>query len=402
MKCRICGSESRMFLDFGKMPLANAFLKKEDLAKEEAKYPLALSYCDTCKIVQLTEAISGKKLFKNYVYVSSTAKSFRIHFNELATKLKFKLQLNENSLAVDIGSNDGVLLKEYKKSNIPFIGVEPAENIAKLANEQGLETINAFFNKEVVNEIIDQKGKADVITACNVFAHIEQIHEVIDNVKLLLKDSGTFVIEIQYFIDTIKTMTFDNVYHEHLFYYTVHSLDFLFKKHGLQIEHIEHVDTHGGSLRVFIKKEAIPDETYFQYLETEGRDKVAEFHTYELFAEKVNFTKKNIVELIKRIKKKDQKIVGYGAPAKASTLLNFCNIGKEGITYIIDDNPLKQNLFTPGNKIPVKDFSHIKEDPPNYIIILAWNFFNPIMNKINKIYPQKFKFILPLPSPKII
>ena len=402
MKCRICETETFKFLNLGNTPLANAFLKKEDLDKEEPKYPLELCYCNNCHLVQLSKAISGETLFKNYVYVSSTAKSFRLHFQELAVHLKKELKLNEHSLAVDIGSNDGVLLREYNKLKIPFIGVEPAENISKLANDEGLETYNSFFSNIIVKKIIEEKGKADIITACNVFAHIEQIEDVIKNVKELLKDTGMFVIEVQYFLDTVNTMTFDNVYHEHLFYYTIHSLDYLFKKHNMQIINIEHVNTHGGSVRVFIKKQGTPKQSYFEYLETEEKCGVKNIEWYNKFGEKVYLTKEKIVELIKELKKQNKTIFGYGAPAKASTLLNFCNIGNNLINYIIDDNPLKQDLFTPGNHIPVKSFNLLESESPDYIIVLAWNFAEPIIEKIKDKYNDKFKYIIPLPIPKIL
>lgn len=402
MDCRICGTKTKMFLDLGTTPLANAFLREEDLEKTEPKYPLELCYCSNCNLVQLSKAISGEILFKEYVYVSSTAKSFREHFANMALHLKQQLWLDESSLAVDVGSNDGILLREYRKLNISCLGVEPAENIAQLANEEGLETINGFFNKKIVEKVIREKGKADLITACNVFAHIEDIENVVENVKALLKETGTFVIEIQYFLDTLKTMTFDNVYHEHLFYYTIHSLDYLFKKHNMQIIRVEHVDTHGGSARVFIKKQGTPEQSYFEYLDEEKNQGINNIKTYEVFAAKVYDIKDRFVSLISDIKEKNMKIIGYGAPAKASTLLNFCNISSKQIDYIIDDNPLKQALYTPGTHIPVKNFEYLRSDNPEYIILLAWNFAKPIIAKVNEAYPEKFRFVVPLPEPKIL
>lgn len=403
MNCRICNNIVTEFLNLGKMPLANAFLQNIQNTDDEAIFPLALCFCNNCKLVQLSTTIPSEVLFSNYIYVSSTALSFRKHFENMATHLKDKLILNNNSLVVDIGSNDGILLREWQKINIKSIGIEPAKNIAKMANDEGLKTINSFFNKELVENIIKSYGQIDVITACNVFAHVRDIESVIKNVKSLLNENGTFVIEIQYFMDTVKTLTFDNVYHEHMYYYTITSLDNLFKKNNMQICRVEHVDTHGGSVRVYIKNNIKDiDESYYNYLNMEKKSGVDNISSYTSFANDVFDTKDKITSLIKKLKKEGKKIIGYGAPAKSNTLLNFCNLNKNDLDYIIDDNPLKQELYTPGTHIKVYPFSILKESNPDYILILAWNFAQVIIDKINKEYPNKFKFIIPLPKPKII
>lgn len=406
MRCRICKNEKlRTFLSLGTTPLANSFLSKEDLKKEEKKFPLELCFCERCKLVQLTYIVPSEDMFSNYVYLSSTTKTFQKHFAEMAEKISKGFSLNKSSLAVDIGSNDGILLKGFQKFNVQVIGVEPAINVAKIAEENGVETINDFFNEKVVKEIIRRKGKADVVTATNVFAHIDDIDSVIENVKRLLKDNGIYVIEIQYFVDTIETMTFDNIYHEHMSYYTLSSLDYFFRKHGMTVFRVERVPTHGGSLRVFAAKNNSrhkAHESIKKLLDYEKKIGIDNFETYKKFGEKVYGVRDKLVDYIKNIKKQNNIIAAYGAPAKGNTLLNFCNIGKEYIEYIVEDNPLKQGLFAPGTHIPVVSPSMLEEKTPDYIIILAWNFADEILEKAKKFRDNGVKFIIPLPDPRIV
>jgi len=408
MECRICKNEDlKIFLSLGKSPLANSFLAEEDLNKEEKKYPLELVFCSNCKLVQLSYVVDPELMFKNYVYVTSTTKTFQRHFTQMAEEIGNKFNLTEKSLVVDIGSNDGLLLKGFQKfKKVRVMGVEPATNIAKMANDSGIDTINDFFSEKTVDEIIEKKKcKADVVTANNVFAHINDIDEVIKNVKLLLKENGIFVIEVQYFVDTIEQMTFDNVYHEHLSYYTLTSLKNFFNKHNLEIFNVQKVDSHGGSLRVFIMKNGGKQEIQEEVgkmLDYESERGVGNINTYNQFAEKVYGVKKQLIVCLKKVKSQNKSIAGYGAPAKSTTLLNFCNIGKEIIDYIVEDNSLKIGLFTPGTHIPLESSKNLDENKPDYILILAWNFASEILNKTIKYSQDGVKFIIPLPELKIV
>ena len=405
-KCRICGNKYlKKFLSLGKTPLANHFLTKEQIKEEEKSFPLEICFCENCKLVQLTYIVPPELMFKNYVYLSSTTRTFQMHFSKMAEDISGEFNLNEKSLAVDIGSNDGILLKGFQKMNVQTIGVEPAANVAKLAEENGVETINSFFGEKTVREIIRRKGNADVVTATNVFAHIDNIHEVIKNVKSLLKKNGIFVIEIQYFIDTIEKMNFDNVYHEHLSYFTLTSLIYLFKMHGMQIFKVEKVESHGGSLRVFSMKDEnkhTVNVSVPRILKHEEELGVGKFELYEKFAGKVYAVKDKLVKYLKEIKKKNKNIAAYGAPAKGNTLLNFCGIGKNEIDFIVEDNPLKQGLFSPGTHIPVVSTRMLDEKKPDYILILAWNFADEILSKTKKYADSGTKFIIPLPEPRIV
>lgn len=406
MECRICKNKGlEIFLSLGKSPLANNFLSKEQLEKKEETFPLELAFCNNCKLVQLTYVVPPELMFKNYVYVSSTSTTFKIHFTKMAEDISNSFNLNDKSLVVDIGSNDGLLLKGFQKFGVKTIGVEPATNIAEIAQKEGIETINDFFSRKVVNGVIEKKGNANVVTACNVFAHIDDIDDVIGNVKLLLKEDGIFVIEVQYFVDTIEKMTFDNVYHEHLSYYTLTSLNFFFKKHGMDIFNVQRVDSHGGSLRVFVKKTGGKheiNEEVKKIMDYEKSIDIEDLETYKKFANKVYEVKEKLISYIQDIKNQGESIAGYGAPAKSTTLLNFCNIGKDFIDYVVDDNPLKIGLYTPGAHIPVVSSEYLDEKTPDYVLILAWNFTHEILEKTKKYANQGVKFIIPLPEPKIV
>lgn len=403
MKCRICsGSNLELVFSLGNLPLANSFISEEELNKEEKTFPLEIYFCGNCKLVQLGYVVPPELMFKNYVYVSSTTKTFINHFAKMAEEISNSFMLDESSLAVDIGSNDGILLKGFQNMKIKAIGVEPAANIAKIAEQNGVETINDFFSKKVVNQIIERKGHADVATATNVFAHIDNIHEVAENVKLLLKKDGIFVIEFPYLIDMLEKMTFDIIYHEHLSYFSLTPLVYFFRKHGMEIFDVKNVDSHGGSLRVFVKKSEgkfAVRSPVTQMLEDEKKLGINEFRMYKKFADKVYMTKKKLVDFIKSIKKQGKSIAAYGAPAKGNTLLSFCGIGADCIDYIVEDNPLKIGLFTPGTHIPVVSSKMFDEKKPDYILILAWNFASEILAKTKRYSDMGIKFIIPLPVP---
>ncbi|MBU89927.1 SAM-dependent methyltransferase [Candidatus Woesearchaeota archaeon] len=405
MICRICRNEAiKVFLSLGKSPLANSFLSKEELENKENTYPLELAFCDNCKLVQLTYVVPPELMFKNYIYVSSTSNTFKIHFSKMARDICNCFNLNNGSLVVDIGSNDGLLLKNFQKLGIQTMGIEPAANLVKIAEQDGIETINGFFNNDAVKRVIGKKGHADVVTANNVFAHIDDIDNVTDNVKTLLKEDGIFVIEVQYLVDTMEKMTFDNVYHEHLSYYTLTSLSYFFKKHRMEIFDVQRVDSHGGSLRVFIKKSEGNHEIHKEVEETLEYEKgigINDIEIYKNFSNKVYHVKERLVSYIRDIKAQKKSIAGYGAPAKSTTLLNFCNIGRDFIDYIVDDNPLKIGLYSPGTHIPVVSSSMLEKKRPDYILILAWNFAEEILKKTGKYADQGVKFIIPLPEPKI-
>ena len=360
---------------FGYQPLANNLLNKQNDKCE--LYPLEVNYCDKCHNCQLSVSVDPKKMFSNYLNTSSTSKVFREHFVKASKKYIRDLKLNKKSYIIDIGSNDGVALKPfYDQGFKKILGIEPAKNLAKLANKNKIKTFNGFLDKKNLKKI---KKDADLILASNVFAHSDKLQEMAECMFKLLSKNGTIIIEVQYLLNTLKDLTFDNIYHEHYNYWSLTSLINFFKKFDSTIFKSEKVDTHGGSIRVYIKKNKKTkiDKSVKQMLKEEEKFGIKKFDTYKKFGEKVYKIRENVRKNLKKIRKNNKLIVGYGAPAKATTALNFFGVSKE-IDFIVEDNKLKHNKFIPGVKIPIKNKSHIK-NKKNTLIVLAWNFYKDIV-----------------------
>ena len=374
--CRSCGNTNlKRVISLGYQPLANNLISKKD--EKCDLYPLEVNYCEKCHNCQLSVAVDPKKMFSNYLYTSSTSKVFRNHFVEAAKKYCKELKLNKNkSYIIDIGSNDGVALKPFLELGFKkLLGVEPAKNLAKLANKNKIKTFNGFLEKKNIKKI---KKNADLILASNVFAHSDKLKEMAECMLSLLGKKGTIIIEVQYLMNTLKDLTFDNIYHEHYNYWSLTSLVNFFNQFDAKIFRSEKVDTHGGSIRVYIKKDKKVkiEQSVKKMLKEEETFGIKRYKTYQTFAEKVYKIKDNVLRNIKKIKNNKKLIIGYGAPAKATTALNFFGITKE-IDFIVEDNKLKHNKFIPGVKIPIKSKSHIK-DKKNTLLVLAWNFYNDI------------------------
>lgn len=388
-------------LSLGSTPAANAFLKKDGLGNQEPSFPLELFFCKECSFVQLGHVVDPDFLFKDYVYSSSTSPVFVAHFQSFANEMAERFGLNSDSLVVDIGSNDGILLRPYKDKSIKVMGVDPAANIAARATASGIETMPAYFSNKTAEEIAQKKGKASLMTATSVFAHIDNLDEVIKGVKTLLADDGVFVVETYYLLDLVEKNLFDTIYHEHLSYYTVKTLKALFGRLGMEIFDISHTDTHGGSLRVFVQRQGGKYQimpSVEKHVSEEQDKKIDKMETFLNFQSKISENKVRLMELLAGLKAKGKRIVGYGAPAKGNTLLNYFNIGSDIIDYIIDDSVWKQGLYTPGTHIPVRPSSALQENPPDYILILAWNFADSIIKKCSNFE----NFIVPVPFAQIV
>jgi nucleoside-diphosphate-sugar epimerase/SAM-dependent methyltransferase len=375
--CRSCGNaDLKRVVSLGYQPLANNLLNKQNEKCE--LYPLEVNYCDKCHNCQLSVSVDPKKMFSNYLYTSSTSKVFREHFVKASKKYIKDFKLNKKkSYVIDIGSNDGVALKPFLDQGFKkILGIEPAKNLAKLANKNKIKTFNGFLDEKNLKKI--KKG-ADLILASNVFAHSDNLQEMAECMFRLLNKNGTIIIEVQYLLNTLKDLTFDNIYHEHYNYWSLTSLINFFKKFDSTIFRSEKVDTHGGSIRVYIKKnkKIKIEKSVKQMLKEEEMFGIKKFDTYKKFGEKVYKIRENVRKNLKKIRKNNKVIVGYGAPAKATTALNFFGVSKE-IDFIVEDNKLKHNKFVPGVKIPIKNKSHIK-NKKNTLIILAWNFYKDII-----------------------
>lgn len=405
-QCRVCKSKKlTKTFNFGPTPLANEFLTKEQVDGPEYFYPLEVYFCHTCSFVQLGHVVDPKILFGNYVYVSSTSPVFVKHFKDFASDVITRFSLDKKSLVIDIGSNDGILLNPYHEQGVPVLGVEPAKHIARIAQDKGIETISEFFSVDLAKKIVKKKGKAKIVTATNVFAHIDDLDEVITGLKELLDDDGVFIMEAPYLIDFIEKKYFDLVYHEHLSYWAVAPLIKLFDRFGMTVFDVQKVSAHGGTIRVFVKKESGKykvEKNVGAFLKKEKENKLADINTYINYANEILENKVALTQLLVKLKLQGKRIVGYGAPAKGNTLLNYFKIGPDILDYVIDDSPMKQGLYTPGTRIPVVQASILKKDNPDYILILAWNFAKPIMEKYAWFKDKGGKFIVPVPKPKII
>lgn len=390
--CRSCGNNDLQdIISLGMSPLANNLISSID--DESKQYPLEIKVCTDCLNVQLSVVVPPSEMFDNYLYVSSTAQSFRKHFEDAAEKYVSKFKLTNEDLVVDIGSNDGVFLKPLVERNIRAIGVEPAKNLAKLANNNNLKTYNNYFDENVVKEIIKDFGKAKVITASNVFAHSDVLKEIATNVFDLLTDDGQFIIEVQYFIDTMNDLTFDNIYHEHTNYWTVTSLNNFFSKLGYHIHEVEHISTHGGSIRVYISRKSVKSESLEHFLKLEDKFGIHNLETYSRFAERVNEVKQKVNDNINWLKSQNLKLASYGSPAKATTSLNYFGVDHSKIEYTVEDNNLKFDKFIPGVNIPIKSKEYLLNNLPDVVIVLAWNFFETIKSSNTSLIERGIKFI---------
>ncbi len=401
--CRLCGStDLREVLSFGDTPLANAYRSTADTTPEVFA-PLVVNFCNSCKLVQLRDVVDPEVLFRNYLYVSGTSPSFVAHFAEYAKTVKERFALDKDSLVVDVGSNDGVLLSKFKALGTRILGIDPAENIAAEATRNGVPTVPKFFTPHTAHELAAEHGKAHVITANNVFAHMDDVAGFVEATKTLLREDGAFIFEVQYLKDLVEKNLFDIVYHEHLLYYHVTPLLPFFEKLGLRVFDVEPVRTHGGSIRVFVGWANGPHATAPRLGELLSQETALNDPSiYEAFAKRVAENRTKLLAMLKDIKEKGKRVVGYGAPAKATTLCYAFGIDSSILDYIVDDAPLKQGLLMPGTHVPIKSPSALYEDKPEYCLILAWNFAEPIMKNHARFVEEGGKFIVPMPEPRIV
>lgn len=382
-ECYNCGNRDIFpVISFGMSPLANNLLDNIDI--EDSLYPLQVNYCSKCYLCQLSHFVSKEKLFNNYLYLSSISSSFKEHFENLA----FDLVKNYNpKIVLDIGSNDGIFLKPIKEKGVMVIGIEPAKNVAEIATQNGINTINAYFEDLDINLL---PKNIDIVTAFNVFAHTKFTKEITNKVFQILKPGGIFIIEVQYLVDMISKLIFDNIYHEHLFYYSVTSLNNLFSNLGGQIVKVEHIDTHGGSIRVYIQRKEdvkLVDKSVEEFLNKE-KGIVDNYESYLNFAKKIRDLKNKILNKLNSL---EGLTIGYGSPAKATTLLNYFGIK---LPYTIEDNPIKQNKYIPGVKTKIISKDDLKKiGIPKNIIVFAWNFFDEIKQKNKDLIEKGVNFV---------
>jgi SAM-dependent methyltransferase len=401
-KCRLCQSHNLdLVFKLQSTPPANAFVPSTERGALQTVYPLDVYFCASCFHVQLLDVVSAEHLFRDYVYVSGTSPSFVKHFELYAKSLWDFMGLDHESKVFEIGSNDGTMLRFFKERGAQVLGIDPAIRIAQAASDEGLLTINDFFTSTLACKVRHEYGPCDVIIANNVFAHIDDLGDVTMGVKTLLADEGVFAFEVSYLGDVIEKTLFDTIYHEHLSYHSVIALQPFFRRFGLELFKVERVNTHGGSLRGWVMHKGAhhrPDRSVEEWIEREKAQGLSNIETFRQFYQKISNLKKDLNSLIKELKSQGKSIAGFGAPAKATTLMYEFGLGIEMIDFIVDDSPLKQGLLTPGLHIPVYPVAALYDRKPDYTLILAWNFAESIIKNHGKHLQEGGRFIVPIPE----
>lgn len=380
-KCRICDTKYQAFISFGQMPIANGFLTPDEY-EDEYFFELQVGICPHCHMVQLIKQPERERMFhKDYAFFSSTSAFQKKHFKKFSEMLQKKYLLSPNPLVIELGSNDGIMLQNFAQQNIRHLGIEPSKNVAQVASDKGVNTISEFFDEQLASKIIDQHGQADTISAANVMCHIPYIHSVISGIKKLLKKNGVFIFEDPYLGDIVEKTSYDQIYDEHVFYFSLHSVQFLFAQHNMQLVDIEHLSVHGGSMRYTIahKNAKIISNAVKHQLAHEVSLGLNQIKTYEKLRHNIEKSRDDLLNLLQKIKKTGRRIAAYGATSKSTTITNYCKIGPQLIEFISDTTPIKQHKYSPGTHIPVKTYEQFKSNYPDYALLFAWNHAKEIM-----------------------
>lgn len=387
-------------------PLSNAYLTAAELDKMEPFYPLHVRICDRCFLVQLEEYERPEAIFGKYAYFSSYSESWLRHAREYAERMLRQFALDRSSLVVEIASNDGYLLQFFHAQAIPVLGVEPAENVAAAAEQKGIPTLIRFFGTATARELAAAGKQADLLVGNNVLAHVPQLNDFVAGLKLLLKPQGIITLEFPHLLRLMEGNQFDTIYHEHFSYFSFCSAEQVFRRHDLTVFDVEELSTHGGSLRVYLRHAEDNSRTVSPCVpQLKGREIAAGVYnraSYSSFAERVRETKRALLDFLISVKRKGKCVVGYGAPAKANTLLNYCAIGTDFLDYTVDVSPYKQNHFLPGTHIPIAHPDRIRQTKPDYVLILPWNLRDEIIAQMACVREWGGRFVIPIPGVEII
>jgi SAM-dependent methyltransferase len=404
-RCIVCSSNQlEPFLDLGETALANKFLNEPELGRPEPKFPLVIGFCHGCSHVQLIEHVPPSAMFEDYLYISSASDTLRRHLYELSDVVTTRHPVGSDDLVIDIGCNDGTLLKGFRRHGPRALGVDPARNLAELFDDPDIDRYTDFFDSGSAREIRDRVGTAAVVTATNTFPHIPGLADFVEGVQTVLSSGGVFVIEAHYLADMLEQGAFDTIYHEHVSYWALRPMIRLFADNGMRVVRVERLPLHHGQLRVFVQRdgEGEVEPSVRSTLEAESAMGLDQIETYRRFAERTRQVKETLTRTLSDLRAQGNRIVGYGAPAKGNTLLGFLELGPRQLDYIADRSPLKQGLYTPGSHVPVVAPERILEEQPEYVLLLAWNFADEVMEQQAEYRARGGRFIVPVPDVRVI
>ena len=404
--CRTCGSKNlKLILDLGRTALVNDFLKPEEVANYKISLPLRVVLCPDCSLVQLADTVDPKILYSHYAYVTSTSKTMDTHLNNMMTHLLSTARLGSGSKVLEIASNTGVFLKKFKEQGCEVLGIEPAGNIADVALATAIPTRKEFFNAATAKKLKAEWGAADLILGRHVFAHIDDLRDLVTGLEAVSHAETLIAFEVPYLVDFFEHTEYDTIYHEHLSYISVRAIEALVKDSAFMLARVDHYPIHGGSILFHLRhrsSKAEPHASVAQALDRENQMRLAEPATWESFAQRVNHIRTELPALLRKLKAQGKRIIGYGASAKGNTLLNTCGITTKELDYIIDNTPFKQDKIAPGSWIPVRPPEMLLKDQPDYALLLAWNFAPEIIARETEYQKRGGRFIVPIPEPRIV
>ena len=403
-KCLICDSDISPFISYGEMPIANGFLPPDKFSSEYF-FHMQVAHCPTCSMIQLIDTPDREMMFnENYAFFSGTSQAMKQHFKEFAEDVRKRFITDADPFVVEIGSNDGIMLQYFKEWGIRHLGIEPSANVAKVAQDKGVNTIVEFFDEALAEKIVKENGQADAFIAANVMCHLPYFHSIVAGISKLIKKTGIVIFEDPYIGDVIEKTSYDQIYDEHTFLFSVGSINYIFDKYGMEVIDVMPQETHGGSMRYIIGHKGVRElsQKAKQQIEKEKSLGLDIPQTYENFKKNCEVSKRALKELLVDLKAKGKRVTGYGATSKSTTILNYSDIGPDLIEYICDNTPIKQGKFSPGKHIPIEPIETFRENYPDYAVLFAYNHAKEIMAKEKEFVEQGGKWILYVPDVHIV